>query len=267
VIVPSGGEAFARVRLDRSVVLTRGDRTVLRLASPALTVGGGLVLDPEPPSGGVRRAGAFGRFEQLQELADAAVLWLREADEAGLDAAAFVRRGGLDTAASEQLACDLVARGAAAGSPAKLVERRIAERLAEEVRVALAAQQTERSADDERAAHVIEVLLRKAGLTPPDVPTLAREANLERLTLEGLLQGLVRDRRLARLGGLHFHPDALERLKAEVRALTADGTAASIDVATFKTRYGLSRKFAIPLLEWLDRERVTRRVGEKRIVI
>jgi selenocysteine-specific elongation factor len=40
-----------------------------------------------------------------------------------------------------------------------------------------------------------------------------------------------------------------------------------VDVAGFKTRYGISRKFAIPLLEWLDRERVTRRVGEARIVI
>ena len=32
-------------------------------------------------------------------------------------------------------------------------------------------------------------------------------------------------------------------------------------------RFGISRKFAIPLLEYLDRERVTRRVGESRIVL
>jgi selenocysteine-specific elongation factor len=38
-------------------------------------------------------------------------------------------------------------------------------------------------------------------------------------------------------------------------------------VATFKDRYGVSRKFAIPLLEWLDRERVTRRVGDSRVVL
>jgi selenocysteine-specific elongation factor len=267
VVVPPGGEAFARVRLDRPVVLTRGDRTVLRLASPAVTIGGGLVLDPEPPSGGVRRAGAFGRFEGLQETASAALVWLREAGEDGLDASTFVRRAGLDAVAAAQLAGELVARGLAAGNPAKLVERRIAERLAEDARRALAAQQPQRSADEERAAQVIEVLLRKAGLTPPDVPTLVREAALDRPALEGLLQGLVRDRRLARLEGMFFHPEALERLKAEVQSMKGDGAATSIDVATFKTRYGLSRKFAIPLLEWLDRERVTRRVGEKRIVI
>ena len=102
---------------------------------------------------------------------------------------------------------------------------------------------------------------------PPDVATLAGQVQLPPAAVERLLQGLVRDRRLARLEALCFHTDALERLKSEVRALKAGATAASIDVAAFKTRYGLSRKFAIPLLEWLDRERVTRRVGETRIVI
>jgi selenocysteine-specific elongation factor len=38
-------------------------------------------------------------------------------------------------------------------------------------------------------------------------------------------------------------------------------------VAAFKERFGVSRKFAIPLLEYLDRERVTRRMGESRIVL
>ena len=45
-------------------------------------------------------------------------------------------------------------------------------------------------------------------------------------------------------------------------ALKGDGAPASVDVAGFKDRYGITRKYAIPLLEWLDRERVTRRVGE-----
>ena len=41
----------------------------------------------------------------------------------------------------------------------------------------------------------------------------------------------------------------------------------AIDVATFKERFGVTRKFAIPLLEYLDRERVTRRMGETRVVL
>jgi selenocysteine-specific elongation factor len=231
-----------------------------------VTIGGGVVLDPEPPRGGVRRSSAFGRFEQLQGVPSAAALWLREAGEDGLDAAMFVRRGGLDPAEATTLAADLVARGVAAGDPTRLLERRLAERLAEEARLAQAAKEPERSPEDERAGRVVEELIRSGGLAPPDATTLARDAKLAPHDLDRVLHGLVRERRLARLDGLHFHPEALERLKSEVRALKT-GTAASIDVAAFKTRYGLSRKFAIPLLEWLDRERVTRRMGEKRVVL
>jgi selenocysteine-specific elongation factor len=42
---------------------------------------------------------------------------------------------------------------------------------------------------------------------------------------------------------------------------------AKVDVAAFKERYGISRKYAIPLLEYLDRERITRRVGDSRVVL
>jgi selenocysteine-specific elongation factor len=72
---------------------------------------------------------------------------------------------------------------------------------------------------------------------------------------------LTRQKQLVRLETLFYHPETLERLKADVRTLP------SLDVAVFKTRYGVTRKFAIPLLEYLDRERVTRRVGDKRIVL
>jgi selenocysteine-specific elongation factor len=319
VVIPPGGEAFARVRLDRPVVLTRGDRTVLRLSSPAVTVGGGLVLDPEPPSGGVRRAGAFARFEAMQDMTGAAALWLRDAGGAGLDPAAFVRRGGLDAGAAAALADALVARDLAAPGAARLFDRQLDARLARSIlerletfhrespseaglprealrervasgwhpavfemtlsrlgaegqlrgadRVALATHQPGRSAEDERARRAVEELIRGGGLMPPDAPTLAREARVAPDAIERVLQGLVRDRRLLRLDGVHFHPDALERLKSEVRAWKGSAAAASIDVAAFKARYGLSRKFAIPLLEWLDRERVTRRVGETRILI
>jgi selenocysteine-specific elongation factor len=40
-----------------------------------------------------------------------------------------------------------------------------------------------------------------------------------------------------------------------------------LDVARFKDLTGISRKYAIPLLEWLDRERITRRVGDARQIL
>ena len=71
-----------------------------------------------------------------------------------------------------------------------------------------------------------------------------------------------------RLDTLLFHAETLAALKAEVAALKrASAEPPRVDVASFKDRYGITRKFAIPLLEYLDRERVTRRVGESRIVL
>jgi selenocysteine-specific elongation factor len=67
---------------------------------------------------------------------------------------------------------------------------------------------------------------------------------------------------------IYFHQEALEQLKRDMTALKAsEGGAPRIDVGTFKDRYGVTRKYAIPLLEFLDRERVTRRVGDARVLI
>ena len=67
---------------------------------------------------------------------------------------------------------------------------------------------------------------------------------------------------------LLFHDEVLKRLKADVAGLkTSGGSQVRIDVATFKERYGVTRKYAIPLLEYLDRERVTRRVGDARVLL
>ena len=74
----------------------------------------------------------------------------------------------------------------------------------------------------------------------------------------------MRQKTLVKLDALMFHADALAQLKADVRALKAN---ARVDVPAFKERYGITRKFAIPLLEYLDRERVTRRVGDARVVL
>ncbi len=64
-----------------------------------------------------------------------------------------------------------------------------------------------------------------------------------------------------------FHESALAQLKAEIHSLKQNGVAESIDVGSFKDRYNVTRKYAIPLLEYLDRERVTRRMGDTRRIL
>jgi selenocysteine-specific elongation factor len=76
---------------------------------------------------------------------------------------------------------------------------------------------------------------------------------------------LLRDKTLVKIGTeeIYFHQIALTNLRSQLNDLRGQ----TIDVARFKQLTGLSRKYAIPLLEYLDRERVTRKVGEHRLVL
>src|ERR1041384_8021809 len=77
---------------------------------------------------------------------------------------------------------------------------------------------------------------------------------------------LAAERRIVRIGDFVFHADSIEELKSRVKAKKA--TNPRMDVAVFKELTGgLSRKYAIPLLEYLDRERITRRVGNEREIL
>ena len=77
---------------------------------------------------------------------------------------------------------------------------------------------------------------------------------------------LLRDKVLVKISDeLVFHRSALDQLRrqmAEYKAKTS-----KIDVGKFKELTGVSRKYAIPLLEYLDRERVTKRVGDAREIL
>jgi selenocysteine-specific elongation factor len=71
-----------------------------------------------------------------------------------------------------------------------------------------------------------------------------------------------------KVDALLFHDEALKHLKQEIAELKqSSGANSRLDVGTFKERFGVTRKFAIPLLEYLDRERVTRRVGDVRVIL
>jgi selenocysteine-specific elongation factor len=110
---------------------------------------------------------------------------------------------------------------------------------------------------------------RAGGLTPPDAATLAAACGAPARTIDSMTALLTREKLLARVDTLIFHAEALRKLKEEIAAMKAGGAGGrvTVDVATFKERYGVTRKFAIPLLEYLDRERVTRREGDLRVIL
>jgi selenocysteine-specific elongation factor len=136
-------------------------------------------------------------------------------------------------------------------------------------RLALPGHRVTVSGEDARVKAAVAEAYRRAGLKPPDAAVIAAETGAPGAIVDKVTALLLREKALVRVDTLIFHADVLAKLKAEVAALKADapGGRATVDVAAFKDRYGVSRKFAIPLLEYLDRERVTRRTGDVRLIL
>lgn len=122
--------------------------------------------------------------------------------------------------------------------------------------------------DEVRVKAELADVLRRERFSPPDPLAWAQGRGVDGELADRMLRLLLRDGTVERLDTLVFHRDVLERLRADVAGLKEGaGEPVRIDVAWFKQRFGITRKFAIPLLEYLDRVRVTRRVGRDRIVI
>ena len=115
----------------------------------------------------------------------------------------------------------------------------------------------------------LEVVYREAGLAAPSMTEAFTRAGINAGTQQHgrkVLQVLIDAGRLVRVDGeMFFHRDALEDLKGKLRSHAAKEK--SIDVPTFKELAGISRKYAIPLLGYFDRERVTRREGDRRVIL
>ena len=328
--VAPGGRAYVRLRLEAPVVVTRGDRFILRAYSPPRTIGGGIVLDPRPPlRAGIRRAEGGARFAHLDpalrapgESGERAVaLMVAEAGMRGLPARALASRAGVPPGEAAALVARLAGQGHATlagdllvapsalagartqvltaleayhgadplaeGMPREELRERFfatagpgvfervlddlvaASRIVARDRVALATHRVALSGGDQAARDAIERAFADAGLRPPEPASLAPALGLAADAVDRVVKLLLRQRVLCRVDTLVFHEQALQRLKADVASLKPGpgGQAARIDVATFKDRYGVTRKYAIPLLEYLDRERVTRRVGEARVIL
>jgi len=120
------------------------------------------------------------------------------------------------------------------------------------------------SVDTDRLAAVASAF-REAGLAAPSVMELARKLKLQEAQMRRLVPLLQRDKTIVRMGddNLFIHSEALNQLSARITLLRGK----LMDVAGFKQLTGLSRKYAIPLLEYLDRQRITRNQGDQRLIL
>ncbi|HWF39331.1 MAG TPA: selenocysteine-specific translation elongation factor [Candidatus Acidoferrales bacterium] len=121
--------------------------------------------------------------------------------------------------------------------------------------------------EEERAKQLIEREFEAAGLAVPSLAMVLAKLPVEAQRAQKILQILLREQVLVRVTAeLIFHRAAVARLR-ELLAGYRKTKGAKLPVPAFKELTGVTRKYAIPLLEYLDRQQVTRRVGDERVIL
>ena len=120
--------------------------------------------------------------------------------------------------------------------------------------------------EEQQAKQQIARAFERAGLMVPAVKEVLGKLPVERQRAERILRILLQEKRLVRVSeDLVFHADAIRKLRQTLARYKT--TSDRINIGTFKGLARISRKYAIPLLEYLDREHVTRRAGDERILL
>ncbi|MGI8783584.1 MAG: selenocysteine-specific translation elongation factor [Acidobacteriota bacterium] len=133
-------------------------------------------------------------------------------------------------------------------------------------RVNVFGQGVQLSAADQSLKDQIAATYHEARWQPPTQHEVTQKTGADPVRFRKIAHLLVSEKSLARLGeDLLIDRAALEELLRDLRARYPKGS--QLAVADFKTLFGLTRKHAIPLLEHLDREKITRRSGDVRVVL
>jgi selenocysteine-specific elongation factor len=123
------------------------------------------------------------------------------------------------------------------------------------------------SSEETQAKQLISQEFERAGLAVPAVKNVLEKLPVEAARAQKILQILLREGVLIKVAeDFIFHRNAI----AKMRTLIANykkAHGARLTLIAFKDLTGLTRKYTIPLLEFLDREHVTRRVGDERVIL
>jgi selenocysteine-specific elongation factor len=297
-LLEPGDSTWARVTLKEPLLAFPGDPFIVRMFSPVVTIGGGRIVDisGHKYARGENAAGRLGALtparlviespwgiaeEQLiawTGLHEIGVLpgvehagkWLiscaRNAEfKQQLTAAcrAFHRANSLLPGIPKQ---DLKT-AVMASAPAEVFDHALAgatELIQDGEVVRLKAHHVVLKHDEEQARIAIESAFERAGLAAPAVSDVLKASGVEPARARSILQILLRDRKLTRISDeLVLHAGALAQLRRELALRHGE----RFGVPVFKDWTGISRKYAIPLLEYLDREHITKREGDERIVL
>jgi selenocysteine-specific elongation factor len=120
--------------------------------------------------------------------------------------------------------------------------------------------------EEAESKKIIESAFANAGLKVPALKDVLAGLKVDKVRAQKIVTLLLREKVLLKISDdLVFHRDALMDLRKRMALEKAKSP--KLDVARFKDLTGVTRKYAIPLLEYLDREHVTRRVGEERVIL
>jgi selenocysteine-specific elongation factor len=123
------------------------------------------------------------------------------------------------------------------------------------------------SPEEARAKEMIAQEFDRAGLTVPRFEEVLAKLPVEAKRAQKIFQILMNEKMLVKVAqDLVFHRNAVAKLR-ELLASYKKASGERLPIAAFKEITGVTRKYAIPLLEYLDRERVTRRVGDERVIL
>ena len=332
--VPPGETGFAQLRFESPIIALHDERFIIRAYSPAETIAGGLVLDPQATKHrGREMAKTHARLRALldAERPGKVAVFVAAAGDQGLRLADVAARTGwtdevvLKVAQQAQEADDIGGAATVTNAEGVLVSSENLERLsritveavklhhqreplarglaretlrerhfahaapeifravitrlesagvlvAEKDIVRVREHGQELSAADEQLRDKVAQVYERAALEAPTLDQALVEAGIattQRAHARKVLQLLIDDGSLVRVQAeMFFHSFAIEKLKGLLRRYATEHEPDRlIDVPKFKDLAGVSRKYAIPLLEYFDRERITVRAGDKRIIV
>ena len=308
-LIQPGSSALIRLVLKEPLLLLPGDRFIIRMFSPVVTIGGGEVLDCDPPRR-LPRSGLHARAKRLAacSLQERISLFVEEAQK-GMSLASLVARTGLrpetlrqsmpadvvqvddwllhrSTIAATLKGCEAYLKSFhrehpllpgcskeelrsryLGGAPPHVFDALLGHTrqiVATGEFVRLASHTIALQADEQEASTRMEAAFEAAGLQVPSLSDALRSSGIDATRSRTLLQLSLKRGRLVRVTDeLVFHVSAILALKEILAARKGQ----RFSVSDFKDWTGISRKYAIPLLEWLDRERITRRDGDMRLIL
>jgi len=323
-IIAPGETSYAQLRLDDPVFCLHGDAFIIRRFSPTITIGGGLILHPNPSkhkstdlnavealrkldgsdikekipvllSVAAKRAIDLKELNSLlglpvdeilrvcRELSEAKKLVMLPASSPVLILLSVV--DSLNKSTLSQIAEFHKENPLQKGLSKEELRKRFYDDLPLEVfrycldglvekrrimfldeAVSLYGRETRLSAESEKVRVMIEEALKKADIQPPALAELQDELDADPEEIKRIFFWMIKEKQLVKIAeDLVYLRTTLDEIKRRIKEKFAPG--AKLGVPDFKDVFGITRKHAIPLLEFLDREKFTRRLGADRVIL